>query len=324
MQTDARLADAKGYLHPAYAASLAELGVPRLLPRSGGWVLERTIPGTAYRDAMGCYPLFCCNDWAALENDLAGLEDELVCVSLVADPFGEHSREALERAFRDVVRPFKAHYVVDLGRAPRDFVADHHLRNARKGLRSLEIEVGLEPARLAMDWMRLYDTLIERHGLQGLHRFSSLSFARQLEVPGCVALTARHEGEIVGMLLWYEHDDVAYYHLGAFGASGYELRASFALFHAALDCFAGRGLRWLCLGGGAGLHAGTHDGLARFKRGWSTGTRLAYYCGRILDARRYAELSKGDPVGDFFPHYRHDEYCGSPAASVTDPATGPT
>jgi hypothetical protein len=59
-----------GYMHPNYAHSLREFGEPRELPGSGGWILERIIPGTPYRDAMGCYPLFACNDWSKLANDL--------------------------------------------------------------------------------------------------------------------------------------------------------------------------------------------------------------------------------------------------------------
>ena len=53
-----------GYMHLGYAESLVEFGTPRELPRSGGWVLERQIPGFSYRDAMGCYPLFACQDWS--------------------------------------------------------------------------------------------------------------------------------------------------------------------------------------------------------------------------------------------------------------------
>jgi hypothetical protein len=41
-----------GYLRPGYAESL-EFGTPRELPRCGGWVLERQIPGFPDQDAMG-------------------------------------------------------------------------------------------------------------------------------------------------------------------------------------------------------------------------------------------------------------------------------
>ena len=51
-----------GYLHPEYVKSLAEFGDPQWVPRSGGWVLRRKIPGSWYHDAMGSYPLFTCSD----------------------------------------------------------------------------------------------------------------------------------------------------------------------------------------------------------------------------------------------------------------------
>ena len=79
----------QGYAHPFYAASLAEFGAPLRLPRCGGWVLERSVPGGHARDAMGCYPLFVCQDWRALAADLDDL-DGPVSLSLVSDPFGDY------------------------------------------------------------------------------------------------------------------------------------------------------------------------------------------------------------------------------------------
>lgn len=34
----------RAYSHPGYAESLSEFGVPRSLPRCGGWLLERAFP----------------------------------------------------------------------------------------------------------------------------------------------------------------------------------------------------------------------------------------------------------------------------------------
>src|SRR5262249_23826555 len=96
-----------GYLHPAYAASFLDWGQPLLLPRSGGWLLARSVPGTEDRDAIGCYPIFACPKWEALEADIASLEDGLVAVSLVTDPFGDFDPAMLRRAFPDWCIPFK-------------------------------------------------------------------------------------------------------------------------------------------------------------------------------------------------------------------------
>jgi hypothetical protein len=299
-----------GYLHPLYADSLSEFGAPRPLPASGGWVLERGIPGSGgARDAMGCYPLFSCRDWSRLRLDLDDLEGKLVSVALVADPFGAHDAELLRDCFRDAVVPFKEHYVVDLGRDVEEFAHPHHRRNARRALREVSVEECADPPQLLDDWAALYGTLVERHGVRGIAAFSRASFAKQLRVPGCVAFRAVLKGETVGMLLWYVQGGVAYYHLGAYSERGYEARASFALFRRAVDEFARRGLRWLNLGGGAGA-GDASSGLSRFKQGWATGTRTAYFCGRVLDRGGYERIvaAKGAVPTHYFPAYRLGEF----------------
>src|SRR5262245_39615564 len=119
-----------GYMHPRYAESLSEFGTPRQLPRSGGWILQRQISGTAFCDGMGCYPLFSCRDWKALEEDLEDLRRDLVCVSLVADPFGNYELADLQRCFADLFVPFKEHCVMDLQKSHTPISA-HHQRYAR-------------------------------------------------------------------------------------------------------------------------------------------------------------------------------------------------
>jgi Acetyltransferase (GNAT) domain len=299
-----------GYLHPAYANALAEFGTPRHLPHSDGWLLARTLAGRPERDAMGCYPLFACRDWARLRLDLAEIGGEFVSLVLVADPFGAYEPAELRRCFPDLCVPFKEHFVIDLAQPLRAFVNAHHQRNARKALQVLAVERCPDPTQLAGAWNKLYATLIARHGIKGLTAFSPRSFARQLQVPGLSMFCARHEGEIVGMTLWYSHDAVGYYHLGAYSERGYELRASFALFWRTLEYFAGAGLHWLDLGAGVGLKDEAADGLSRFKRGWATATRTAYLCGRIFDAERYAALTRarGAAATDYFPAYRKGEF----------------
>ncbi|MFN2432186.1 MAG: hypothetical protein ABR599_05105, partial [Gemmatimonadota bacterium] len=101
---------ARGYLHEAYVEALREFGTPRRLPASGGWILEREIPGTRHRDAIGCYPLFTCLNWQRLREDLEQLQGELVSLTIVADPLAAPDRSELVRAFPDLARPFKEHY----------------------------------------------------------------------------------------------------------------------------------------------------------------------------------------------------------------------
>jgi hypothetical protein len=258
---------------------------------------------------MGCYPLLACREWAQLPRDLEGLEQDLVCVSAVPDPFGDHTVALLTECF-DLVRPFKEHFVIDLARSPSSYVSLHHRRNVRKALRAVEVETCDDPPAVLEEWVTLYSHLVQRHEITGIRTFSRSSFARQLAVPGITVFRATHARRTVGMLLWYVQGNVAYYHLGASDAWGYDLRASFALFWSAIDFFTTSGLHWIDLGSGAGLVDSAADGLSRFKHGWSTGTRTAYFCGRIFDARKYAALASatGTENAVYFPAYRSGEF----------------
>lgn len=311
----AAAAGATGYMHRAYAESLSEFGAPRPLAQSGGWVLDRGIEGSPHADAMGCYPMFSCPDWSRLRADLDDLgrgANAPVSLALVADPFGDHDEAYLKECFGDVVAPFKQHFVADLGREPAEFVHAHHRRNARRAAREVEVEACARAADFLGDWCALYRVLVARHEVRGIAAFSEQSFARQLGVPGARALRAVRDGETVGMLLWYVQGDVAHYHLGAYSERGYELRASFALFQFALGHFARAGLRWLNLGGapGAGGAAAAASGLGRFKQGWASDARTAYFCGRVFDRGRYDEIvrAKGAPATAYFPAYRLGEF----------------
>ena len=301
---------AAGYRHALYAASLAEFGTPIELPSCGGWILKRRIPGYPNYDGMGCYPLFACQDWGLLKADLENVGDQLVSLALVADPFGTYSPAYLQQCFRDVVTPFKEHFVIDL-RAPADaFISEHHRRNARKALQKIGVERCDDPNAFLNDWCKLYRYLIDRHEIGGIAAFSEPAFRQQLRVPGLVAFRAEYEGSTIGMLLWYVQDEVGYYHLGAYNEKGYALKVSFGLFWQAIHYFAREGLRWLNLGAGVGATTVMDEGLSRFKRGWATGKRTAYFCGRIFDHTAYrAIIQAGDHKGtDYFPAYRRGEF----------------
>jgi hypothetical protein len=259
---------------------------------------------------MGCYPLFACQDWSQLHLDLANIGHDLVSLALVTDPFGDYKTTYLQQCFGDVVLPFKEHFIVDLALPIDTSICRHHYRYARKASRILDVERCEDPALCIDEWNSLYVQLIERHQISGLQAFSRSAFARQMIVPGLVAFRAKHRDITVGMVLWYIQGQVGYYHLGAYNALGYELRASFALFWFAIHYFVNCGLRWLDLGAGAGLKNQATDGLSRFKRGWSTGARTAYFCGRIFDPERYAVITrlKGITANSYFPAYRRGEF----------------
>jgi hypothetical protein len=297
-----------GYLHPRYAESLAEFGTPRELPRCGGWILERRVPGFPYKDAMGCYPLFACRDWSQLHADLAELGDDLVSIALVPEPFGRYDRADLEQCFPDRVVPFKDHSVFDLSKSPQLLVSRHHRKCARRALTEMTIEAHPDPPAFLDEFVRLHQTLVARHQITGLRAFSRQAFALQLETPGAVLLRAIHHGENVGATLSFVQGEVGYGHVLALSEKGYELGATYALYWFSLQHFADK-VRWYSVGGMPSITSKSTEGLDFFKRGWSPHRRRAYFCGRILNPQRYAEIMQvtAGPATDFFPAYRHGE-----------------
>ena len=300
--------DRTGYGHQDYASSLAEFGTPLRLPLSGGWLLRRRIEGTTFFDAMGPYPMFFCRDWSRLDADLSALATELVSVVVVPDPFALQSAGNLEKTFDHVVR-FKDHYVAELTQPPERFVRSSHRAHSRRALRSLEVDVCERPWEHIDDWVRLYANLTRRHSISGLRSFSRPAFEKQLRTPGLVMFRATAGDEIVGLDLWFVQGDVAYGHLAAFSDLGYTLRASYATKWTMLHSFMGR-VKWVDLTGSSGLAVDEMDGLARFKSGWSTTTKPAYLCERILQPDVYAALAAARPTSreGYFPAYRTGEF----------------
>jgi hypothetical protein len=298
-----------GYMHPRYVHSLQEFGQPCELPRCGGWVLKRQIPGFSCNDAMGCYPLFVCNDWSQIDSDLNAMEGEVVSLSLVTDPFGHYDLDLLHKVF-EVVTPFKEHFITDLRNSVNTRVSKHNRYYARRSLNSLSIERCQNPSQYVEEWTDLYAFLIKRHNLNGIKAFSRMAFIKQMMVPGLVMFRALHQGVAVGAHLWYVHDEVGYSHLAAVSSVGYDLMASYGLYWTAIEYFSANGIRWLNLGAGAGINDIGKDGLSQFKRGWSTETRTAYFCGRIYDRERYSEIVKarGISATEYFPAYRKGEF----------------
>jgi hypothetical protein len=299
-----------GYLHRAYAASLSAFGDPLHLGGSGAWLLERAIPGADGRDAMGCYPLFCCRDWTRLAADLDTLRGRLVSVVVVTDPFGAYD-EALLRTSFDHVVAYKEHLVADLSLPREAVVSKHHRYYARRALASLTVTESERPVRDVDAWTALYEVLVRRHALRGIKAFGRDAFARQLGVPGARLFLAWLDGVAVGAQIWYVSGDVAYNHLQAASDVGYARGAAYALYDTAMRTLAGS-VRWLHIGAGAGAREDRTGGLHRFKAGWASTTRTAYLCGRVLDPAAYAraceraDLAAAARTG-YFPAYRAGE-----------------
>lgn len=260
------------------------------------------------RDGVGPYPLFACVNWNHLREDLEGLRESLVSVTVVTDPFGDYDEILLQDCFPHLVRPFKKHYVVDLDVPLERAVSRHHQRNVRRALSELSVEAVSQPLEILEEWVRVYAQLCARHRITGVARFSRRAFREQLALAGALVLAAILDSEIVGITIWYVRGHCGYYHLGASSGAGYERRASFGLFWRALEMLAERGIRHVSLGGSSGL-TDRADGLARFKDGWATRTLQSYLCGRICNEASYAALSEARASTDrmYFPAYRASE-----------------
>jgi hypothetical protein len=299
-----------GYLHPLYAQSLSEFGTPIELRQCGGWLLERRIPNSDLKDAMGCYPLFCCADWNKLAADIAEAKPRNVTIALVADPFTPVTASELARCF-DFVRPFKTHFVIDVNESIDRHVSRHHRYYARRALKQMQVRLVDHPKARLEDWVRLYQILVERHGLRGIKAFSKTAFAIQFEVPGLVIFQASRNGRTIGMHLWYLQSGVAYSHLSAFDQEGYSLRAAYALHWSAIQEFKrnhARELQWIDLGAGAGAKENGPGGLSIFKSGWATVEKVKYFCGSIFDRENYKSLTPTNRIDpSYFPLYRAGE-----------------
>jgi hypothetical protein len=252
---------------------------------------------------MGTYPLLVCDHWEGLREDLTQIGD-LISLTGVTDPFGAFSDELLRECFPDLVRPYKRHLITDLWPPLEETAAAHHRRNVRRA--RVEVEECADAGQWGDDWVRLYGELVQRRRIAGVAAFPEQCLRDHLAVPGVRVWRAWAEGRVVGMQLWMQMGECGYYHLAAYDEAGYRLRASFALFWRAAETFRREGLRWLSLGAGAGTEEDPASGLVRFKRGWATGYRWTYLCGRVFDRTAYRVLTTpAARASGYFPSYRY-------------------
>ncbi len=263
-------------------------------------LLTRTIPGTERCDALGSYPLTAFGP----EPDLQGGRERLraaglVSVALVPDPLLSPSPHVLSAVF-EICRPFKTHYLIDREAGPVHFAKNHRwsVRQAGKhcGFEAIDLRKNLEV------WLALYRHTVTRHQATGMHDFGPAYFRALAEMPAVTALAARHEGEIVAIILWVRQGDIVYAHLEGGSPSAFRTYATYGLIAAANEHFAN--CRIIHLGGAAGLEPEERGGLVHFKRGFANREVTAYFCGSCLDPARYATLLGDQPHPTFFPAYR--------------------
>lgn len=294
-----------GYLHPQYAESLAEFGVPTELPSSQGWILVRDIAGTEERDAMGCYPLFSCRNWADLCQDVELLGPDLVSLTLVTDPLGDYQLDDLKACFPNLVRPFKEHFIIDLHEPRERTVSKNHRYYARKALRELTVEVVDDPESFIDEWTVLHGHLVNKHDISGIRAFSHHAFLTQFRIPGVVTLRAMYGQRTVAAMMFCVQDDVAHAHVLGCSPEGYARGALYAIIWHTFDFF-DDSVRWCNLMGVPDGSGPQIENIRRFKRGWTRDTRTAYLCGRVLNRDKYDKLAALCTAGNIphFPIYR--------------------
>ena len=166
-----------GYRHPLYAESFSGIGTPFFLPKSKGWLIKREIPGTEFYDAMGTYPLFFCEDWEKLIDDINALSNELIALSLVIGPLEVFPLKEFQNFF-DIFYEYRPHFLLDTQLPIEEVITTGRRRNALKALQEVKVENILSPEIDLDEWCYLYQNLIDKHQITGIRTFSRESFTQ--------------------------------------------------------------------------------------------------------------------------------------------------
>ena len=128
----------------------------------------------------------------------------------------------------------------------------------------------------------------------------STALAEQLHL--CTVLAP--DGTVASAGLFFEHDGIIHYHLGATAEEHLRRAPSKLMFDHVRRWGQERGARVLDLGGGVG---GAEDSLFLFKAGFSPLRARFHTLRLVIDAERYARLTGAEHIADlsgYFPAYR--------------------
>jgi hypothetical protein len=257
---------------------------------------------------MGCYPVFCCQNWTRLSWDLEAIQSDFVSLVLVTDPFCPLSVADLQSLFDRVV-PFKIHYLANVRRPIREFVSGSRYRSGRSALRRLSVEVTHDAEPLLDDWMALQAELSKRHRVTGMNKLSCDSVRRLFRVPGLIVFRAVREGITAGMHIDFVKERVVYAHLAAYSSLGYEIGVSTAMNIYELEYFQQKA-DWIDWGGVSGVVDDPSDSLGVFKKRFSSDRLPVYLCMKIFNQKQYDDLSRqrGRTNAKYLPAYRSGEF----------------
>ena len=289
------------YRHPVFAEAHSHLGSVVSLPASGSFAYLRTVPQGGI-DAAALYPLWQLESATDLQADFDQLRAQSVISFVgVCLPLQAIQQQQLE-VHADHWRQFKRHYFYDPD-LPFQY-SKHHRYEIRRASRCLQTRWSTLSQELD-GWCLLYDNLRQRHGLTGLHAFPRRYFETLCALPGLRVLVAEQSGTPVAMHLWMDDGCILWSHLAASADAGYQCGAAYLMNDAVIREHGDADKRLIGFGGVAGNGDDDHDGLARFKRGFSNRTESSFLFGKILDAPRYQALSAMAAASDFFPAYRY-------------------
>ena len=303
------------YASTEYSRAFKGLGQVTYIESLGVSAILRNIPGTDRVDAAALYPMA----WPIHPESATNLRAELahynaVSLVLVVDPFCDAIADGWLPDIFDLARPYKTHYM----RAPQNnaqpvvpLYSRHHRRNVRLAKSSCTLrEVAF--SSILNDWHRLYDVLIARNKLTGIHQFSRSYFEELCDMPGLRTFGAFVGDDLVAASLWFAWNNHVMLHLAASSTQGYKCGAAFGNFDLAVQHFSDRSR--INFGGEADLPPSPNadsaelTGLGRFKSGFANETRQSWICGLVADQDAYQSLCARNDVNTqdfrYFPAYR--------------------
>lgn len=290
-----------------YCSCLEGFGTPLELDGMPGCLLRRRIPGTGLDDLVYPYPMFTVTDEDSLLGSLRSQKTGgCVSATIVTDPLAGFDPCSGEW---DLALRWKTHLIADNALPSANTFSDKVCYYSRRAAGRFGFEVRLSPdgrPGLLGDWMRLWEVLVERHGLKGLKALSPGYFQGLFALDGVLpAILSDGEG-IHAIHIWIVDGNDAYSHLHASDTRAYDCSANYLLYSEELKLLSELGCRRCLLGSASG--GGGEDGLYAFKRQFANATADNHLLGLVMDRAAYAELT-GSPLhdGGYFPAYRRGE-----------------
>jgi len=289
------------YSKKVYADASAELGPIVRIECLDIWVQVRDIPGTNLKDAIGLYPFSLPTEPQSPEQLRSELKNlDLLSLVLVAAPFLSDV-SWLSSTF-DMARVYKTQFTVE--GAPEKRVFKKNIRYVIRKAQAVCTVQKIELSDYLDRWCELYGTLITKHDLKGIHRFSRNYFESLANISEISTFGAFVDGNLVSASLWIEDANWVTGHLSGTNKIGYGTGANHALFDYVVRHYEGRNINL----GGAPDSPKQGTDLSLFKRKFANATQDSWICGIVADQSICNRLNQDRNINesqtDYFPAYR--------------------